>query len=289
LLRAVRLPNGRWAFSDSLKGGFTQMLYGGMNFPIKPVLEEIEAIAELGFDYLELAMDPPQAHYKMINQQKDEILRALEGYKMGLVCHLPTFVSTADLTDSLRETSLNEVLESLQVAADLGTLKAVLHPSYLSGLSVLVVDQARDRAWRSLEAIVEKADQLGVSLCLENMFPLTNSLVEPEDFDPVFESFPSLKMTLDTGHAHMQSKGGKRALYFIKRFGNRIDHIHANDNFGKEDNHLPIGAGTVDCRKSTKALKEIRYNETITLEVFSRDRDYLRISREKIAAMFAAL
>jgi sugar phosphate isomerase/epimerase len=259
-----------------------------MNFPIKPVLKEIEAIAELGFDYLELAMDPPQAHYKMVNQQKDEILGALERYQMGLVCHLPTFVSTADLTDSLRETSLNEVLESLQVAADLRPFKAVLHPSYLRGLSVLVMDQAKDRAWRSLEAIVEKADQLGVSLCLENMFPLTNSLVEPEDFDPVFESFPSLKMTLDIGHAHMQSKGGKRALYFIKRFGDRIDHIHANDNFGKEDNHLPIGAGTVDFHKITKALKEIGYNETITLEVFSRDRDYLRISREKLAAMFAA-
>ena len=263
------------------------MLYGGMNFPIKPVLEEVEAIAKLGFDYLELAMDPPQAHYKILNQQKDAIRSALERYNMGLVCHLPTFVSTADLTDSLRETSLKEVLESLQVAAHLQTLKVVLHPSYIGGLSVLVMDQAKDRAWRSLEAIVEKADQLGLSLCLENMFPVTNSLVEPEHFVPVFESFPSLKMTLDTGHAHIQSKGSKRALRFIERFGDRIEHIHANDNFGKEDNHLPIGAGTVDFLKITKALKKIGYDETITLEVFSRDRDYLKISREKLAAMFA--
>ncbi|UCF55718.1 MAG: sugar phosphate isomerase/epimerase, partial [Deltaproteobacteria bacterium] len=89
-----------------------------MNFPIKPVLKELEAIAGLGFDYLELTMDPPQAHYRVIHQQKDKILRALDRHKMGLICHLPTFVSTADLTDSLRETSLNEVLESLQVAAD---------------------------------------------------------------------------------------------------------------------------------------------------------------------------
>ena len=37
------------------------MLYGGMNFPIKPVLEEVEAMAKLGFDYLELAMDPDKA------------------------------------------------------------------------------------------------------------------------------------------------------------------------------------------------------------------------------------
>ena len=264
------------------------MLYGGMNFPIKPVLEEIEAIAKLGFDYLELAMDPPQAHYKILNQQIDAIRSALERSNMGLVCHLPTFLSTADLTDSLRETSLNEVVESLQVAAHLQTLKVVLHPSYISGLSLLVMDQARDLARRSLEVIVEKADQLGLSLCLENMFPMTNSLVEPEHFIPVFETFPSLKMTLDTGHAHMQSKGSKRALQFIERFGNRIAHIHANDNFGKEDNHLPIGAGTVDFHKITKALKKIGYDGTITLEVFSRDRDYLKISREKLAAMFAA-
>jgi sugar phosphate isomerase/epimerase len=264
------------------------MLYGGMNFPIKPVLEELEAIAKLGFDYLELAMDPPKAHYKIVKQQKDDILSTLERYHMRLVCHLPTFVSTADLTDSLRETSLNEVLESLQVAAYLRPLKVVLHPSHISGLSVLVMDQARDRAWRSLEVIVKKADQLGVSLCLENMFPLTNSLVEPEHFVPVFENFPSLKMTLDTGHAHMQSKGGKRVLRFIDRFGSRIDHVHANDNFGKEDNHLPIGAGTIDFPKITRALKKIDYNKTVTLEVFSRDRDYLRISREKLAAMFAA-
>jgi hypothetical protein len=40
------------------------MLYGAMNFPIRPILEELEAISGLGFDYLELAMDPPQAHYK---------------------------------------------------------------------------------------------------------------------------------------------------------------------------------------------------------------------------------
>jgi sugar phosphate isomerase/epimerase len=264
------------------------MLYGGMNFPIKPVLEEVEALAELGFDYLELAMDPPQAHHKILNQQKDAIRSALERCNMGLVCHLPTFLSTADLTDSLREASLSEVLESLEVAAHLNSLKVVLHPSYISGLSLLVMDQARDRAWRSLEATVEKADQLGLSLCLENMFPATNSLVEPEHFVPVFEAFPSLKMTLDTGHAHIQSKGSKRALHFIERFGNRIEHIHANDNFGKEDNHLPIGAGTVDFPRITKALKKIGYDGTITLEVFSRDRDYLKISQEKLAAMFAA-
>jgi hypothetical protein len=32
------------------------MLYGAMNFPIKPVLEEVDSLALLGFDFLELAL-----------------------------------------------------------------------------------------------------------------------------------------------------------------------------------------------------------------------------------------
>jgi len=265
------------------------MLYGAMNFPIRPVLKELEAISGLGFDYLELAMDPPQAHYRMIHQQKEELLRTLDRCKMGLICHLPTFVSTADLTDSLRETSLNEVLESLEVAADLRPLKIVLHPSYIAGLSVFVMDQARQYALKSLDTIVEKADHLGLCLCIENMFPRSRWLVDPEDFVEIFERFPALKLTLDTGHAHIKGRGGRKTLDFIERFHARIGHIHANDNFGNEDSHLPIGAGTIDFQRIIKALKGIGYDGTITLEVFSRDRDYLRISRDKVVAMVAAL
>lgn len=265
------------------------MLYGAMNFPVRSVIKELDSISELKFDYLELTMDPPQAHYKMIREEKKNLLRALDHHKMKILCHLPTFVSTADLTPSLREASLNEVLKSLDVAAELGCFKVVLHPSYMLGLSVFVMEKAREYALESLDAIIEKVDQLGLIICLENMFPRTHSLVEPDDFVEIFEKFPKLKLTLDTGHAHIGDKDGSRALDFIKRFPDRISHIHASDNLGEEDNHLPVGAGTVNFTEIVKAIKEIGYDDTITLEVFSKDRDYLRISREKLETMFAVL
>jgi sugar phosphate isomerase/epimerase len=266
--------------------GMLTMLYGAMNFPVRPILEELEDIARLGFDYLELTMDPPQAHYTMIRQQKEEILRELDRRKMKLACHLPTFVSTADLTDSLREASLKEVLESLRLAADLNAIKVVLHPSHIGGLGIFVMDRAKQHALRSLDAIVEMADRLGVVLCIENMFPRTHSLVNPEDFLEIFERFSTLGMTLDTGHAHIGGGEPKRTLDFIERFSDRIQHVHVSDNFGKEDNHLPIGAGTINFPKIVKALKGIGYDDTITFEVFSKDRDYLKISKRKFAAMF---
>ncbi len=262
------------------------MLYGAINFPVRPILKELETISGLGFDYLELAMDPPKAHYTIVRQQKDALLGALDRSNLALVCHLPTFVSTADLTESLRAASLNEVIKSLELAAELGSIKVVLHPGFISGMGAFVMDEARQYALESLQFITETAGQLGLTLCIENMFPRSNSLVNPEDFVEIFERFPGLKMTLDTGHANIDGKGGRKLIEFIDRFHDRIDHVHANDNFGKEDNHLPIGAGTVDFPRVVQSLKKVAYDATITLEVFSRDKDYVKISRDKLDAMF---
>jgi sugar phosphate isomerase/epimerase len=261
------------------------MLYGAMNFPVIPVLKEIEILSGLGFDYMELTMDPPRAHYQILQEEKGEIIRELEKRKMSLICHLPTFVSTADLTDSIRESSIKEVIHSLEVADQLGAKKVVIHPGFITGLGQFVLDRARGYAIKAIDIFTKKAESLGLTLCIENMFPRSNFLVEPEDFVEIFKMFPNLKMTLDPGHANIEGKGEKRTLEFIRRFPDRIYHIHANDNFGKEDNHLPIGAGIIDYPKIMKALKEIGYDGTITLEVFSRDREYLRISKEKIAKM----
>jgi sugar phosphate isomerase/epimerase len=260
-----------------------------MNFPVRPLLQEIETISELGFDYLELTMDPPQAHYTMVQEQRDDIARALERCELGLICHLPTFISTADLTESLREASVNEVLKSMEVAATLQPYKVVLHPSYIMGLGLWVPEQTKSYAMESLGTIVERAHQLGLCLCLENMFPQAQWLVEPEDFAEILEKFPTINLTLDTGHAHIDDRGGKRAVDFIQRFPERIGHVHASDNFGKEDSHLPVGAGTVDFQPIGRALKEMGYTDTVTVEVFSPDRDYLKISREKLIALFDAL
>ena len=263
------------------------MLYGAMNFPVRPLLEEVESVGRLGFDYLEVAMDPPQGHHSVIRKMERDLMTALDRWKLGVVCHLPTFISSADLTEGLRCASVDEALASLEVAARLQTLKVVLHPGGISGLGRFVMDRVKENAVKSLEAIVGKAHELGLCLCLENMFPKGHWLVHPDDFLEILERFPSLYLTFDTGHAHMADSTDGMALEFIEKFDHRIGHVHASDNFGMEDNHLPVGAGTIDFQALVKALKAKGYNDTMTLEVFSKDRDYLRISRQKIEEMFS--
>jgi sugar phosphate isomerase/epimerase len=264
------------------------MKYGAMNFPIRPLLKEMEEMGQMGFDYVELTMDPPEATPQKILAQKRSIREILDRYGMGIVGHLPTFVWTSDLYESLRKVSLQENFDALEAGAELGIEKMVLHPGMITGLGKLILDRAKGYGMEAIEAILKKATTLNITLCIENMFPQAHFLCQPSEFQSVFDAFPELRLTLDIGHANLG--GGKnRSSEFIQRYGYRIGHVHANDNFGKEDNHLPIGAGIIDFEKILGELKEAQYDETVTLEVFSRDRDYLRISKEKIKRMWEAL
>ncbi len=82
------------------------------------------------------------------------------------------------------------------------------------------------------------------------------------------------------GHAFLN--GGDVSIEnMAKKFSDKLLHVHASDNNGKDDLHLPIGAGKINWEKAVKALKAAGYDGTITLEVFSQDTEYLQISKRK--------
>ncbi len=258
-----------------------------MNFPVLPVLDEIVSFAGMGFDYLELAMDPPMAHHSSISAGKKEIARALQDNGLGLVCHLPTFVSTADLTDSLRQASVVEMLCSLEVAVELGAEKVVLHPSMVGGMGPFVMTKVKSYAFDFISEMVVAARQLNVTICLENMFPRNLLGVLPEDFEQFFRAFPSLKLTLDTGHAHIADPKGHCLQKLVEQFGKQIGHLHFSDNKGRRDDHLAIGEGTINFPQLVRSLKAIGYDDTLTLEVFDKDRAKLVAGRERLKVLFA--
>ena len=261
------------------------MRYGAMNFPIRPVLSELEDFARLGFDFIEIAMDAPEGHHLKLHDQKEAILSALERYDMGLVCHLPTFVYTADLAEDIRQASLVEMIRSIETAAHLGAEKAVLHPSMVSGLGALALEEVQSYADKSLATLVEAARRVQLPLCLENMFPKYHLGYDPAEFETWFARHPDLRLTLDTGHGNIDSHGIRRIMKFIQLLGNRIGHVHVSDNRGKRDEHLPIGKGRIDFSSVIAALLGTGYDGTITLEVFTDDRQALKRSRDRLASL----
>ncbi|MGB5985147.1 MAG: sugar phosphate isomerase/epimerase, partial [Desulfobacterales bacterium] len=140
-------------------------------------------------------------------------------------------------------------------------------------------------ALESLHIILRRAAELAQCVCLENMFPRLGYMVDPAEFAPLFETYAELKLTLDLGHAFIGAKGPARILDFIQRFPDRLHHIHVSDNRGKQDDHKPLGQGTLPYGEVLRTLAAIGYDETMTLEIFSSDRKHLAESRHKIEAL----
>ena len=75
----------------------------------------------------------------------------------------------------------------------------------------------------------------------------------------------------------------------LERYGNRLRHVHLHDNRGTGDDHLPLGAGTLDLTGCIRALKASGYDDTITLEVFTPDTQLVRFSAEKLRRLWDEL
>jgi sugar phosphate isomerase/epimerase len=187
---------------------------------------------------------------------------------------------TASFEEPVRRASVEATVSALKAAKELGITRVVLHPSYFIGLGMLDRELSKKLAGESLDTFVQAADGLDIVVCLENLFPEAHNLIEVREFHEVLDRYPQLMITLDTGHANIGAHPN-RSFEFIELFFDRIGHVHLSDNSGRGDEHLPLGAGNVPIKKIIKGLKLKGYDKTMTLEVFSPDRDYVRMSLEK--------
>ncbi|HIE41444.1 MAG TPA: sugar phosphate isomerase/epimerase [Candidatus Aenigmarchaeota archaeon] len=134
----------------------------------------------------------------------------------------------------------------------------------------------------SLRKLINEAEKYGIKLMYE-------PLDAPEDdikiISKILNKIPQLFLHIDIGHANLF---GRKPEQFIKKFHERIKHVHLHDNDEHKDLHLPMGCGNIDWEKILKLLKKY-YNGTITLEVFSKDKDYVLLSKEKLRKLWNKL
>ncbi len=127
--------------------------------------------------------------------------------------------------------------------------------------------------------LAQDAAQRGIRLMVENLDRL---FADVDDLRAILEAVPDAGFHLDVGHANLRlgMREVNRTGALLDAFGDRLAHVHVSDNRGgSEDLHLPLGAGTIDWKQVVRLLKQAGWDSTVTLEVFSREREYLRLAR----------
>lgn len=256
------------------------MRLGAMNHPMRDVVAEIREFAARGFEIVDLSLEPEQARADRLDVP--EVARALEETGLGIVGHTAWYLPIASPFPSLRQTALDEFQRALDVFAQLGVAWVNVHPDQRAP-SVYSRDWVIDRNVESLALLNEAASRRGIGLMLENIPGPFNQVPV---LGQVFAAVPSLGLHLDVGHANLGVPANVTGT-LLDAFSDRLRHVHFSDNRGGEaDLHLPMGAGNVDWKAAVDLLKRHRYDGTITLEVFTPDRDYLDLSARKVRRLW---
>ena len=249
------------------------MQIGAMNFPGRSVKKEIHRIAEDGFDFVDLTIEPPAAW----NVDGKEIGALISDLGLGAVGHTAWYLPIASSFPELRSAARDMYKHALDVFADAGVELVNVHPDQRVPLHSM--DQVRKMNADAIAQLVEDGAGRGITIMVEN---LDRNFSNVTDLQVIFESVPEARFHLDIGHANLNLglEETNRSAELLKAFGDRLAHVHVSDNRGgAADLHLPLGAGAIDWKGHIALLKEYGYDGTVTLEVFTRDREHLLASR----------
>ena len=254
------------------------MQLGAMNNPMIDIVEEISMVSDLGFDFVDLTLEPDETYSATMNVKR--VAKALDRAKVTAVGHSAWYLPVASPFPELRELALRELERCVRVFHDLGVEKMNLHPAIKSPL--------RDEEWiigenvEALTRLVDLAKRMKMKIMLENM----PGFSRVSQLKPILEAVPDAELLLDIGHANLDTPYN-RTEELLANFGDRLAHVHVSDNRGGHDDmHLPLGVGNINWIKKVRALKNADYDGTITVEVFGDDDDYLVLSAKKLRKLW---
>ena len=95
---------------------------------------------------------------------------------------------------------------------------------------------------------------------------------------------PNVGINLDNGHAFMGYESMAECIALMKRFGNRLMHLHLNDNYRSwDDDMIPCSVHTLEWMEFFYWLDKIGYDGWYSLDVFAfREKDKVAVATESI-------
>jgi sugar phosphate isomerase/epimerase len=229
------------------------MLYGSPAASAK----EIDDLKAQGFHFAEISIPNPAARHMwwesgIKNASEDEFF---------LLAHGPLEDPFQDDVRYLWDHYVPSLMATVDTASRMRISFLTIHMSVdrrvISGL------QSAEKI-RALKELVAYAQSNDVVIGLENV---TESA---SDLEFVVNAVPRLCITLDVGHAQLDSPLNK-SFQVVRRLGPAIRHLHVHDNRGgvgeADDLHLPVGEGMIDFPGILKALIDRGYKGTMTLEM----------------------
>ncbi|HEX5720542.1 MAG TPA: sugar phosphate isomerase/epimerase [Thermoanaerobaculia bacterium] len=231
------------------------------------ILVHLEEILRSGFSRIEVCSYRDHLNYHD-TAEVEEVASRLRDLQMEAYSFHAPFADSIDIShpdEEKRSRSLREMMQAAEAAARLQARFFVVHPGPEAEIHGTAEEhyQRRRLATDALKGISQRCTELGIGFVLENKLShlLFGSASDLLWFAGALDA-GNLGLCLDIGHAHLS--GDLHGM--IRRFSGLMRMVHAHDNHGERDDHLPLGKGTIDWRHTLTLLSEIGFEGTIVLE-----------------------
>jgi sugar phosphate isomerase/epimerase len=234
----------------------------------RSIFDVLDEIRESGFEQIEVCSFPRHLDYHSV----PDVMRAGERMRalglQPLSFHAP-FADRIDITspdDAERERAVGELFTACEAAASMGVGHVVLHPGPERSGRPPEAEflQRMHNAAESLNRVAARCQEIGVHLLLENMLP---HLLFGHISDMLYLlgeiRTREVGTCLDTGHAFLAGELDT----VIHKLSGHLHLVHANDNRGDHDAHLPPGQGSIDWPRVVADLKRSHFSGSLVLEL----------------------
>lgn len=245
------------------------MKVGFPNNPRKELEKEIKWIGDNGFHFIDLFLEPDQGESKKIDAK--EVKKQLDHYGLGRIGHTAWYLPFGSPFKKLRACAVEIVRRYLDIFVEIGCKKVTIHTNWPP--SLFSEEEGVKFQTESIQSILGFAQTMGVKIMLE---PLHTVYDHARNIDSLLRLNEKLFFHADIGHLNLF---GRDPVEYLRRYRDKLKHVHLHDNNGRDDLHLPLGAGNIDWDRLVDVLKTL-YDGTITLEVFSDDREYVLHSKK---------
>jgi sugar phosphate isomerase/epimerase len=226
--------------------------------------------AKAGYDAIEIAPFTLAKSVTQISAGERRTLResaaragiAICGIHWVLVQAEGTYLNHSDA--AVRRRTAKYFCELVDFCADIGGKVIVVgSPKQRNLLPGVTMEQAWDWAVETFHDSVKRAEERGVTICIEPLSPAETDFITTAEaavrFAEEFRS-PRLQTILDVKAMCSETKPIPQ---IIRETWPRFAHFHANDR-----NLKGPGFGDVDFKPIAAALKEVDYQEYVSVEVF---------------------
>lgn len=256
---------------------------GVVTQPDTDVGEFFQVASAANLEYVEVMLDGLTDREWLTTAAMDGVLDTHDD--IGVSVHLPFMgLDLGAPSDGVRAAVVEELHACHKAADEAGAREAVLHPNALAWPRAYDDSYLLERVTTSIQELNEQAQSAGLTtpLSVENIYD------SPIGFDNVLSILDATDTTLtfDTGHARIEGMDMADMCEVVADNASRLSTIHLNDTRRPTDEHLPVGAGTIDFAALFDALPA-DWSGNVSLEVTTPNMAYIEHSANHIDTILA--